>query len=277
MIRTILHGVDGSAQAALAEHYAFWFAQRFQATVRGLHVLDVVAIEGSFFHDVSGSLGFEPYLDFSSKMREALRERGDLLLSQFASRAAAAGVSHDTTITMGVVGNEIAEQAATADLVVIGHHGVNERFTTGLLGSTAENVTRGCPKPVLVASTPFVEPRRALLAYDGSPRAAAAMKTAAECCAQLGLPLTVLTVADRPGEADDNLASARKYLAAYNLGASFEVRSGPPAETIVSMASNGYDLLFIGAFGQNRLLEFVLGSTTEFVLRNATCPVFLNR
>ncbi len=277
MIRTILVGVDGSAQALMAEGYAFWFARRFDAVVRALHVLDIVAIEGSFFHDVSGSLGFEPYIDFSSKMREALRQRGELLLGQFRERAAAAGVRGDTSLALGVVGNEIAEQANLADLVVIGHHGVNERFTTGLLGSTAENVTRRCPKPVLVASTPFVEPKRALLAYDGSPRAAAAMKTAAECCAQLGLPLTVLTVADRPAEADDHLASARKYLGAYDLGVTFEVRSGPPAETIVDVAGEGFDLLFIGAFGQNRLLEFVLGSTTEYVLRNSPCPVFLNR
>ena len=45
-----------------------------------LHVIDIVSIEGSFFHDISGSLGFEPYLDFSSKMREVLEERGRAML-----------------------------------------------------------------------------------------------------------------------------------------------------------------------------------------------------
>jgi nucleotide-binding universal stress UspA family protein len=38
-----------------------------------------------------------------------------------------------------------------------------------------------------------------------------------------------------------------------------------------------YDLLFIGAYGHRRIIEMVLGSTTEYVLRNAPCPVFLNR
>ena len=33
----------------------------------------------------------------------------------------------------------------------------------------------------------------------------------------------------------------------------------------------------IGAFGHGRIIEMVLGSTTEYVLRNADCPVFLHR
>src|SRR5213078_3886303 len=76
MIKTILVALDGSEHADAALQYALWLAERVRATVVGLHVIDVVSIEGSFLHDISGSLGFEPYLDFSAKMREALRERG---------------------------------------------------------------------------------------------------------------------------------------------------------------------------------------------------------
>src|SRR3989454_9456186 len=102
------------------------------------HVIDVVSIEGSFLHDISGSLGFEPYLDFSAKMREALRERGRVLLETFTKRCAERGVPCDTTLATGIVANEICDQARVADLVVIGHRGVNEQFSTGLLGSTTE-------------------------------------------------------------------------------------------------------------------------------------------
>ena len=71
MIRNILVAVDGSQHAEGALEHALWLAERFRARLVGIHVLDVVSIEGSFLHDVSGSLGFEPYLDFSSKVREA--------------------------------------------------------------------------------------------------------------------------------------------------------------------------------------------------------------
>ena len=69
MIKRILVGVDGSDHARTAVRDATWLARRLDATVTGLHVVDIVSIEGSFFHDISGSLGFEPYLDFSTKMR----------------------------------------------------------------------------------------------------------------------------------------------------------------------------------------------------------------
>jgi nucleotide-binding universal stress UspA family protein len=38
-----------------------------------------------------------------------------------------------------------------------------------------------------------------------------------------------------------------------------------------------HDLLFIGAYGHSWIIEMVLGSTTEYVLRNTPCSVFLSR
>ena len=96
MIKTILVGFDGSEHARTATRYALWLGERLDARVVGLHVVDIVSIEGSFFHDISGSLGFEPYLDFSSKMREVLHERGEALLRSFAERAAQASVRAET-------------------------------------------------------------------------------------------------------------------------------------------------------------------------------------
>ncbi len=278
MIKTILVGVDGSEHARTARQYGFWLGEQLDATVIGLHVVDIVSIEGSFFHDISGSLGFEPYLDFSSKMREVLYERGKTLLQEFSDEAAQRRVRADTVLSMGVIANEIAERARTADLVVIGHRGVNEKFSTGLLGSTAESVTRKCPKPVFVSTLEFRPVTRPLLAYDGSQRAAAAMHAAAEFCVSLGLPLTVLTVSKDAESGDKVAADARKYLASYKLNSTCEVQTGHAPEQIVAcIKERGFDLLFIGAYGHSRILEMVLGSTTEYVLRNAPCPVFLNR
>ncbi|MGD9764270.1 MAG: universal stress protein [Candidatus Binatia bacterium] len=279
MIKTILVGIDGSEHARTATRYAVWLAQRLGARVVGLHVVDIVSIEGSLFHDISGSLGFEPYLDFSSKMRGVLEERGRALLEAFAEDAAAHGARAETVLAMGIVANEIAERARTADLVVIGRRGVNERFSTGLLGGTAESVTRKSPKPVFIAPLAFVEPRKPLLAYDGSARASAVMQQAAEFCATLALPLTVLTV-NRDEEAGRRvLAEAEAYLRPYGLQVQLELQqTGNAPERIANfIRERGHDLLFIGAYGHGRIIEMVLGSTTEYVLRNSDCPVFLHR
>ncbi len=280
MIKSILATLDGSEHSETAAQYALWLAERLQATVVGMHVIDVVSIEGSgaFLHDVSGSLGFEPYLDFSSKMREALQERGRMVLEQFLAVCNERGLRADTHLATGIVANEICEQARTADLVVVGHRGVNERFSTGLLGGTTESVTRKCPKPVLVSPLEFRPIRRPLLAYDGSQRAAAAMHEAAELAAGLGLPLTVLHVGKSDAAAERVLDEARRYLATHRIEAEFLERPGHANETILSTMTDGdHDLLVIGAYGHSRIIEMVLGSTTEYVLRNAAAPVFLCR
>jgi len=279
MIKSILVALDGSDHAEAALQHALWLGDRLRATLIGLHVIDIVSIAGSFFHDISGSLGFEPYLDFSSKMREALRERGRLILETFGRRCAERNVRCDTALEMGIVANEICDQARTADLVVIGHRGVNEQFSTGLLGSTAESVTRKSPRPVFVSPMRFKEISRPLLAYDGSQRASAAMHAAAEVASALSLPLTVLHVV-REGNSDGAkvLEEARRYLQSYGLDLTCEAVGGHPHERIVDVIDKrGYDCLFIGAYGHSRIIEMVLGSTTEFVLRNSPCPVFLAR
>jgi nucleotide-binding universal stress UspA family protein len=278
VIRNILVALDGSQHADGALDYALWLASRSRAHLVGVHVIDIVSIEGSFLHDVSGSLGFEPYLDFSSKMREALQERGRTLLELFRARCADRGVSCDTALPLGIVANEICDQARTADLVVLGHRGVNEQFSTGLLGGTTESVARKSPKPVLVCPSAFREVTKPLLAYDGSQRASAAMHVAAEVTSALGLPLTVVHVARDGGDGEAVLGEARRYLAAYDLQVTYRAVSGPPHERIVDVLRDGdFDLLFIGAYGHSRIIEMVLGSTTEYVLRNSPAPVFLTR
>ena len=211
-------------------------------------------------------------------MREALQERGRVLLQGFSARCAERGIACDTTLGMGIIANEICDQARMADLVVVGHRGVNEQFSTGLLGSTTESVTRKSPRPVLVCPMRFEGIQRPLLAYDGSPRASAAMHAAAELASALALPLTVLHVTrDEPSDGKV-LDEARRYLQSYDLTVGYETVRGHPHERIVEvMRERGYDLLFVGAYGHSRIIEMVLGSTTEFLLRNSSCPVFLAR
>jgi nucleotide-binding universal stress UspA family protein len=177
-----------------------------------------------------------------------------------------------------VVPNQICERAKAADLVMIGHRGVNERFSTGLLGSTTESVARKSPRPILVSPLRFREITRALLAYDGSERASRAMRAAADFAVTLGVPLTVITVARDLKLGERTLDEARSYLEPYPIRTEFKLVPGHAHEGIISaLKKSDADLLFIGAYGHSRIIEMVLGSNTEYMLRNAPCPVFMSR
>jgi nucleotide-binding universal stress UspA family protein len=278
MIKNILIPLDGSEHSKAALDYGIWMAEKFSGTLFGQHIIDTISIEGTFFHDISGSLGFEPYLDFSTKMRDALEERGKLILDNFAQRCGEKGLRHETFLDLGIIPNEICERSKVADLVVIGHRGVNEEFSTGLLGTTAETITRKCPRPIFVSTKHFKIIERPFLAYDGSQRASAAMESAAEFCSVLHLPLTVLTIAKEEKTGESVLQQAKSYLSSYDIETHYELDRGHPEQKIVEYINKlGYDLLFIGAYGHRRIIEMVLGSATEYVLRNSPCPVFLNR
>jgi len=134
MIKNILIALDGSEHARAALHYALWIAERFHAALWGLHVIDIIAIEGPFFQDISGALGFEPYFDMSGKVREALHERGYMLLEEFSAVCRKRGIACETGLYTGIVANEICERARTADLVVIGHRGPTSGSLLGCLG-----------------------------------------------------------------------------------------------------------------------------------------------
>jgi nucleotide-binding universal stress UspA family protein len=104
------------------------------------------------------------------------------------------------------------------------------------------------------------------------------MRAGAEVANGLGVALTVVTVARDPKLGERTLEEARKYFEPYTPPAEFKLLAGHANEEIIKfLKERDADLLFIGAYGHSRIIEMVLGSTTEYVLRNSPCPVFLSR
>jgi nucleotide-binding universal stress UspA family protein len=277
MIKNILVPHDGSAHAASAVGYALWLAKKFEATVTGLHVVDTVALEGSFLHDISGSMGFEPFMDFSSKMRAILEENGKTVLENFISRCGENNVECHETLSSGIVSTSICEQAKLADLVVMGRRGSNAGFEYGLMGSVAEAVVRKSSKPVMVVPEEFKEPTSALISYDGSTNASKALGSAAEFSKAFSMPLTVLTVSHGK-EGAVKLKDAEDYLKPYEVDSKLvHIKGDTPVEIVEYLNKNEHDLIFMGSSHHSRVFELVLGSTTEFVLRAVNIPFFLEK
>ncbi len=273
MIKHILLAVDGSPYTRGVGGWGRWLAKRLGAELTALHVVDIVSLEGPFLHDLSGSLGFEPFLNFSAKMKEALTSNGEAILNSLKEECQQDGVSCETELAFGIVANEIAEKAKLGDLVIIGRRGVNARFDYGTMGSTAERVIRKSPVPVLVVEEEFREPHKPLLCYDGSPNSAKVMHSAGELLKELSLPLTVLTVAE---DGQERVKEAEEYLKPYGVEFECVVLEGDPPTTIERFyRENGHDLLFVGASHHSRLVEMVLGSTAEYLVRNLSGAVFL--
>ncbi|WP_348607064.1 universal stress protein [Halobaculum rarum] len=131
---TIVVATDGSDSVSRAVEVALDLADRFDAAVHALYVVD------------SGEVDSSPE-EVRDQMRNALQERGGEAIVDVQKRA---GLDVTAVVREGRPANEIADYAREidADLVATGtrgRHGEN-RF---LIGSVAERVVRTCPVPVL--------------------------------------------------------------------------------------------------------------------------------
>jgi nucleotide-binding universal stress UspA family protein len=276
MYKHIGVGLDGSPYAATAETLAIELAKRMKATVHGVHVIDASFIEGAFITDISGAMGFEPFLNLQAQMRETLQDFARVIQGRFTDRCEEEGVPAFFHVKrMGVV-HGILEATKLVDLLVIGQRGVNAKFHEDLLGPTTEVLLRRSPVPLLVVPEQAELPRRPAAAYDGSVKAARALHYAAEACRQLSLPLTVVTVDDRDDRARGRLDEAAGYLAPHGVEATFRHERGEAVEQVLLslLGGEGYDLVFLGAHGHHRIVELVMGSTTEYLTRRSPVPVF---
>ena len=138
-------------------------------------------------------------------------------------------------------------------------------------------------------------PGTILLATDSSPDAAVAGMVAADLAAKTGSPLhlvhvwqivvpAIVHMADidwRPYEEAGRrmlAGEADRLTAAGATVAGSHLRQGDPASEISALAGElGAGLLVIGSRGLGRVQRLVMGSVSEGVVHQATCPVLVTR
>jgi nucleotide-binding universal stress UspA family protein len=122
--------------------------------------------------------------------------------------------------------------------------------------------------------------KRALLAYDGSPKANEALFVAGDLCRpeRWNLSLSVLVVMEGEHLTPETLAYAQNYLAMNEVEARLVSERGPVAEAILKTGvAQESDLIIMGSYGFSPVLEIALGSTVDQVLRASRLPVLICR
>lgn len=148
MYDTILIPTDGSKPAAQAAEQGFELAQRFEATI---HILYVIEMGDTFPLNPSG--GASP-ATLDDEITSEIEKEATAIVDELAAQATEAGLDVITEVRQGVARNDILNYANenTIELIVMGTHGRSgvERF---LLGSVTERVIRTADVPVFVTRT----------------------------------------------------------------------------------------------------------------------------
>ncbi len=287
-LRSVLCPTDFSAVSVKAEVYATAIARHFAASLHLLHVDPPMPILAPY-----GEIPVDPRI-FEDQREAALAD-----LSAAADRARTAGVPVETTLRGGQPAREILTAASEMrpDLVVIGTHG-HGGVEHLLLGSVTEKVMRKAPCPVMVVP-PGAHPEsgvrfaRILCPIDGSATSADALTYALSLARETDHQLTVLYVIEpvpaagefgaldvaeyqRLGEAHARqvLRDAVSDETRASCRLDERIATGKPSERILDAAAvDRADVIVMGVRGRGAIDVFAFGSTTNEVVRRATCPV----
>ncbi|KAF0159276.1 MAG: universal stress protein family protein [Syntrophaceae bacterium] len=279
MSKTILIPVDGSANSATAVDYGIYIAPKLEATLTGLHVIDVYLIQGPLMTDISATVGIPPYDGFFEAVETSLKEKADAVLKNFEDRCRTAGISCLTKKNIGKISDTIIEEAENADLVLMAKKGEHFHLKEGgLLGSVAEAVIRRSGKPVIVIPESFREIESIGLAYDGSAPARKALELCLNISEKSKWPITVLIISADAQKAA-NLSAQVEEMAQKNLAdCEVIISAGREADEILKFIAEGaVELMVMGAYGHNRLRQWLLGSTTSHIIHKSPIPVLLIR
>jgi nucleotide-binding universal stress UspA family protein len=272
----ILAPTDLSDSSLPALRYARMLADRFSAKLTVLYVDPVV-----YPVDYLGPAG--PYLNTSSEHETALRKDVEAYVVPTLE-----GRPYDIIVAIGQpIPSILAEaQDRKADLIVMGTH-LRHGWRRALLGSVSEGVLHGAECPVLTVARddaggtmPYAV-TNILCPINFSDVARDSLQYAAGLAEAFRARLTIVHVLESDEVA--NLASDEERV---RLWVAPEVRArcsyrelvvrGGPAERVLDCAEDlEADLLVVGA--QHKLFRdaTVIGTTTERLIRFASCPVLI--
>ena len=284
---SILVPTDGSEHATRATEHALSLASTFGADVHALGVVDIARLAGPF--DAGG-------IDqgFIDRFREEAENDIKHVENQWSQPDRYHGEVREGPPSAEIL-NYVAEE--DIDLVAMGTHGRSgiERF---VLGSVTEHVLRASPVPVLATRAVEDEPptlpyRKVMVPTDGSECADVAIDHALSIADATGATVHVVYVVDTnvyavaPGvetpsdyiehlEVDGEAVVEDVAEQARAAGVEVEtaVVEGRPSAGITSYADeNDVDVVVMGTHGRSGLERFLLGSTTERVIRGSDLAV----
>ncbi len=278
MIGRIIVGLDGSDNSWIAADYGIYFSVKLRRPVIGVHIVDIRLLETPFVEDLAGALGFTAYAEITPKLKEILDERGKAILNGFAKKCREKGGDCSIAQVFGIVVNELVDITDPEDLLIVGKTGMHNKFAPLFLGSTSEAVARKSKCPVMITTGEFREINRIVLAFDGREKSVHAAQYLNDFAKNLGIDkITVVCVLEeKSGGKEEHIKELLKsYL---NLEYELQFLYGYPEEEIEKYIKENrekIDLITMGAYGESRIKELILGSTTSYIINKSPVPVLL--
>jgi nucleotide-binding universal stress UspA family protein len=276
MIKSILLSVDGSAYTDSVVKHGIRLAKAFDSVIEVISIVDIRIFEWAVAMGTDGFVPVIPSTIYQEESKKMLETKANAVLKKCASILKKENIKFETEKLHGSPVDIICDKSHLVDLLIMGARGEFAKWESTLVGATLEAVGRQCNKPIFIVPKKYNEIHDILFAYDGSDKANKGLQLAGYIATKLPVTTTILTVNENEQLRNKFLQEANKYLEPYKIAVNLTGKSGSPEKEIVSFAEeNKSDAIVMGAFGQSRIRKAILGSTTEYVMRNSKIPVLL--
>jgi len=274
MIRSILVGLDGSPCSQAATELGLRWAQKYNALLVGMGVVDAENISSPSAVPVGGG-AFKSDTD-EALVHEATR-RVHQFLEHFELQATEVQVAHKLLEDTGTPWQRLVQQVQRFDLLLLGQTN-NFLFATqeGPCGTLTKALNHTSRPIVMVPAEP-VTGESILVAYDGSLQAARALYALVASGLAGNGPVHVLSIDQDKVQAARTANVAAEYLASHEVPSTVHANSGGDHASLVLEQAEGLEagLIVMGAYGHTGLKEFFVGSTTKRLIAKSNVPLFL--
>lgn len=281
----ILVADDDSLEARAAAKTAFQIARVQDLPIRGLYVADeslMLDTYASYHAELPLLLDSDNYGREPTSRAELMRwfeNQGTLALDWLQAAGKEAGVSVITELLAGGVPELVLRDAAKARLLAIGRRGHRHKDASDSLGHNFRKIAHHVNLPMLVGGKERPSLHRLLLAYHGQAHANDALVYSALLQRDLSAEVIVLNVREDTDSSHGavSLEEIKNRLAHSDLTAyRFLTGKGRPSNEIATVAAaNDVDLIILGRYRHSAVLEWLVGSTVDRLLRATSLPVLI--
>lgn len=272
-MKTLLMHVAGAADFDTRVELAFDLAERLQAHMVGLHTLTPAAMPAQI-------VGRGASAALLAERTAASRKLSTELEARFREASRRRGLSCEWRAEEGEPAEVLARHSCYADLVVATLPSA-DTFEDRLVGPPIDRLALIAACPVLFVPAAFAgrqTGRRIVVGWKSSRPCARALREALPLLRLAG-EVTLVTV---PEPDIEHLHGADIATVLARQGIKVTVRqdfAGDGADAgatlLAQAAALNADMMVMGAYGQSRLRELVLGGATRRALREAPIPLFM--
>jgi nucleotide-binding universal stress UspA family protein len=275
MLKRILVALSGTPFTPVAVQRGVELAQKHGASLTGVTVVDIERLSDVGPVPIGGAARAH---ELTEHRVAVTQEHVEEEIAHFEKACTDASIPYAVYREHGDAFELLLALWRYHDLTVIGLRGLFEYGVVRNPDDYVLKLIRHGVRPIIAVSSEYREVNRVLVAYNGSPQSAMAMKRFAQLRLWPEATVKIACFDFEDEEAMPLLIDATAYLRAHGYEPESESLPGRPKFSLLAHAQEwDADLVVMGSVYRSRILKLVMGGTTQEVLMKSGIPLFLSQ